>query len=534
MIAFALLLAASTPQARKTGTVVYATQSRLYLDAGTRDGLAAGQVLKLRRDGRPAGSCTVESAGETRSTCAGRGIAGDVFDVSPPPPAPAPEVKRPPPPEATKVIEQRNADVVSAPFERVDFRAGPEFGGPMRAEVAVAHGTWAAAGAGPWHQERADVLLRDAPLFAGFTLDVDMSARRWSLRSDPVSFRPEDPAQLYVWEAAVSRNPRDGGFAMSVGRVRPQFMPGQIIFDGAQAGLRTAGGTEAGVFGGAVPDDVTLAPSLQHGTFGAYWAGQHAGAADSVLRNIRHEVRVAFVNTASLGKRIEGEGLLQLWLTKRFDAAANVRVGAGDHDSPNHLDAVRVDGNAQPFDSLSFTGGFRYEGLSLPELDGPGNVRFGGAARHADLSAQWDPADHLRISAISGIATDLTLNETRRFIGPELAAPNLVGGGAAVAAGYLEEQGWSKGRSSYVQVMAGQRSRFQVLARFSWFHSIYGSSPEPTDDLAVFASVRAQLSQAISLRVSAAGRSSLNGGRTAIAAPATQSGWLDGALAGQF
>ena len=56
----------------------------------------------------------------------------------------------------------------------------------------------------------------------------------------------------------------------------------------------------------------------------------------------------------------------------------------------------------------------------------------------------------------------------------------------------------------------------------------------PTDDLALFASIRAQLSQAISLRLAAAGRTSLNGSRSVLGAAATQAGWLDAQLAGQF
>jgi hypothetical protein len=393
----ALLVAAAPPEQRRTGTVVYATQRRLYLDAGARDGLAQGAVLQLRRKGRPAGSCTVETLGEARSTCAGTGLPGDVFDLTPPPPLPEPQVTRAAPPEPVPLVEQRKAAVTAVSFEKVDFHGGPEVGAGTRAEVAIAHASWAAIGFGPWHQERADVALRDGRLGRGFTVDVELSARRWTLRSDPVSFRPDDREQLYVWEAAISRRAQEGGFAMSVGRVRPRYVPGQVIFDGAEAGWRTAGGSEVGLFGGAVPDEVTLAPSLEHGTFGAFWSGQHAGDADSVLRVFRHEARVAFVNSASLGKRVEGEALVQLFLTRRFDAAAAVRVGRREREGTESLDAVRIDGNLGPFDGLSFNGGFRYDGLSIPELDGPGNVRFGGAARHADLSAEWQPAEALRI-----------------------------------------------------------------------------------------------------------------------------------------
>lgn len=532
------LAAAATPQKRHKATVLYATQQRLYLDAGVRDGLAAGQVLQLHRAGKPAGSCKVESAGEKGATCAGSGAAGESFDLSPPPLAPAAQVQRLAPPDPAPVIEARKAVVTSAHFDKIDFHGGPGFGGlGTKADVTISHATWAATGVGPWHQERADVSLRDARLGGGFTLDLDMSARRWSLRSDPISFRPDDPTQLYVWEAAISRTPRENGFAVSLGRVRPRFAPGQVILDGAQAGFRS-GSSEAGLFGGVVPDDVTLSPSLQNGTFGAYWAGQHAGDADSALRLLRHEARVAFVSTASLGKRVEGEGLIQLFLTKRFDGSANIRVGAGGLGSASgaksSLDALRIDGNFEPVDRLSFTGGFRYDGLSIPELDGPANVRYGGAARHADLSAQWEPVAVLRISAISGLATDLTSGLTRRWLGPELGAPRLFGGSTAVSVGYLEEQGWASGRSGYLQLSARLRSRAQLVTRLSWFHSGSGLSPLETNELGIFASLRAQLSQQISVRLAAAGRSALNGGTFVLGGPATQTVFLDAALSGEF
>jgi hypothetical protein len=311
-------------------------------------------------------------------------------------------------------------------------------------------------------------------------------------------------------------------------------VPGQVIFDGAQAGWRTGGGSVAGVFGGAVPDGVTTAPSLEHGTFGAFWSGLHAGQADSLLRVLRHEARIAFVNTNELGKRVEGEGLVQVFLTKRFDASAAIRIGAGDHAAPDNLDAFRVDGNVQPLDTLSLTGGFRYDGLSIPELDGPGNVTYGGAARHADLSAQWEPWAVLRISVVSGLSTDLTTGRTRRWIGPELGLPGFLGTGQVLSAGYLEEGGWSQGRSAYLQLSAGAQSRFQFLARFSWIHTIDGLAPEATDELAAFASLRAQLWRAISLRLEAMGRTSLNGGHSLLGDPSTQAGWLDAALAAQF
>src|SRR5206468_1143005 len=143
------------------------------------------------------------------------------------------------------------------------------------------------------------------------------------------------------------------------------------------------------------------------------------------------EGRIAFANTASLGKRVEGEGLVQLWLTRRLDASADVRIGAGDRVAPGHLDAVRLDGNARPLDTLSFTGGFRYEGLSIPELDGP--ERVSAARGRAALLAAGVRAPLLvpprQRHRTRADGRDRSLRQRPRAALPgDLAAP--VGGGA--------------------------------------------------------------------------------------------------------
>ena len=529
-LSIAILAAAATAQgaeSRRSGTVIYATAQRLYLDAGTRDGLAEGQVLLLK-----AGTCKVEQVSPRYATCVGKGRPGDTFALPGPPPALV--VRRLPAPPPAAVVEQRRAVLAAAAFDKVDYHAAP--GAPSRAqtvEVGIGHTTWASTGAGPWQQERADAWLRGAPIGGGFTLDVDLSARRWSRRSDPISFRPDDPTQLYVWEAALSRRPAGGGPVFSLGRVRPWFVPGQVILDGAQAGWRTSGGNETGVFGGVVPDTVTLAPSLSHGTFGAYWAGQRVGDASSTVRFFRHEVRIAFVNTAELGQRIEGEGLLEARITRRFDAGVDVRVAGGDHRSPGYLDAVRVNGAARPTDSLSLNGSFRYEGLSIAELDGPGRILSGGAARHADLSLAWDALPQIRVTVLSGLSTDLVAGRTRRWIGPEVAAPRLFSDRAVLSAGYVREDGWAPGQSAWLQLFLRPASLLQLLTRVSWSRT-NGIAPVALDEMAASASVQAQIGRFVALRLSAIGRTTLNG-ETAPFAPGTgQSGVLDAEIAGQF
>lgn len=526
---------AETPPQRRSGSVLFATATRLYLDAGSQDGLAPGQVLNFQRSG----SCRVEQVSDTRATCLGSGRPGDRFPLPELPPPP-PVVRLPPPP-TTAVLEQRRSVLASASYPKVDFHEGA---GGLEArrgsiEAGIGHTTWwASGGRGAWNQERVDAGIRGASLGAGFTLDLDLSARRWSRRSDPISFRPDDPAQLYVWEAAISRRSADSGPAFSVGRVRPYRVPGQVILDGAQAGWRLDGASEAGVFGGVVPNSVTLAPSLDHGTLGAYWIGQRVFEPDSTVRFLRHEARIAFVNTDDLGQRVEGEALLEARITRQLDAAVNVRAGAGAARGVGsldsiRLDALRVDATARPFDSLSLRGSFRYEGLSSPDLDGPGHLLLGGAARHADASAAWEPIDTLRFSVLSGLSTDLVTHKTRRWIGPEVGLPRLFGDRAGVSAGYFEEDGWAPGRSAWLQVLARSRGVFQVLTRISWFRT-GDIAPAELDELGLSAAIQAQLGPRVAFRLSAMGRTVLNGQRSPFGPATGQVLFADAELAGTF
>jgi hypothetical protein len=311
-----------------------------------------------------------------------------------------------------------------------------------------------------------------------------------------------------------------------------------VILDGAQAGWRTEGGSEAGVFGGVVPDAVTLAPSLDHGTFGAYWIGQQSFAPDSTVRFLRHEARVAFLNTADLGQRVEGEALIEARITRSLDAAVNLRAGAGGPGGVGsldtlRLDAVRVDGAARPFDSLSLSGSFRYEGLSIPELDGPGRVLSGGASRHADAAAAWEPVPALRLSVLSGLSTDLVTHQSRRWIGPEVGLPRLFGDRAGVSAGYFQEHGWAPGQSAWVQVLARSRGVLQVLARISWFRT-QGIAPVDLDELGASAAVSAQLGPYAAFRLSAMGRTTLNGQRSLLGPGTGQVVFADAEIAGTF
>lgn len=519
-----IALLAALAVARTAGAVVSVTAERVYLDAGARDGLAPGQVLELRRGARVAGRCKVELVSASKASCAGQGAPGDTFALSPPPrPAPPPP-SRAQPPLAPRALAERRSALEAAQFPLVQSRGGGEPGvvaSAGRVRAAITHVSYAASGVGPWHEEAARVQLAGVPLGAGFAAVADLSARHWTLRDGPQSFQPGEKSQLWVREAALVRRPATG-FELAAGRVRAAYAPGAVLFDGAQAGVRSAGGAEAGLFGGAVPDADTLAPSTQRGTVGAYWTAR-SESRDGALRLLRHEARVAFSSSPELGRRMEAEALVQASLGRALDVSAEARGGYGLDDKRGALDAVRVDASARPLRSLSLSGGFRYEGLAVPELDG-GLLRTGGGTRHADLSLSWDASSALRVRAVSGLATDLALGATRRFGGPELAVPF---GAHEVSAGWLEE---TRGRSAFVQLLARPRA-LQLMGRLSWFHEP-GLSLAQSDDLGASLSAQAPLGEWCVLRLTALGRAALDPQSRSLAG--VTAGLLRAELGGRF
>src|SRR5260370_2807733 len=217
---------------------------------------------------------------------------------------PTPAAGKLPAPLSDVETTRRHRVLEAVAQEKVEYRGAPPAPSILsgRTEVGLAHATWASDRVGPWQQERLDVAVRGAPVGGGFALYADLSARRWSLRSGPVSARPEDPTQLYVWEAELVRRPAQGGLALALGRVRPWSAPGSSVIDGGQAGWRTRGNVELGVFGGGVPDPGTLGPSFQRNTAGAYLAVQAAGDVTSGGRDLRQEVRLRLLHGTELGR----------------------------------------------------------------------------------------------------------------------------------------------------------------------------------------------------------------------------------------
>jgi hypothetical protein len=492
-----------------TGAVIYVTAGRIYVDAGAEDGLAEGVELELTRAGAAVGSCRVEALGPHHAICSGpRARVGDSFRFQAAPEPPAPRLL--PPPPAEEVLATRRAVLEAAPVALVEARAQPAASWTAVrsriADVAFTHASWTSSTAGPSHRESLDVVLRGAPITSWLVLDVDARAERWLRRQNP-RFRPKDDTQLYVWQAQLTAAPSQA-LVLSAGRVLPWSVPGATVFDGAMGGLRgTFAGAraEAGVFGGVVPEPDTLEPTSERATGGAYWILDRVLAGGMALR---HEGRFAVVRSPELGTRGEAS-LTGRFFLRRFDVSAEVHLGAGGEEQADALvDAARLDATFRPIDGLSVGGGFRYAGLLWPQPFEP--PAFPGRSRQGELFVAYDLGPWVRIGANGGLSEDIQSGLDRKWFGPELSLPRLLGNRAAVTVGYLEERGWLDGRSAYAQVVGRPWAPLRLLLRVSWARD--GTVELDRDELALYASASAEIRRYLGIRLSLHGRAAFGAG----------------------
>lgn len=510
MIALVLALAAAAgPSPRTEGKVVQATATRAYLDAGSDDGLAVGAEIALRRGPTEVARCRIEAASLHAAACAVAGApvhAGDRFALPAPPKREEPRLLAPPTPAAT--LAAQGAALAAAPIALVQYQPPPRAsaGGPGTAEVELTELAWFGSGSRPWSATAADLSIRSMDVGLGMKLDVDARAIRWTSRpSDPAPrFRPNDKSQLYVWQAALSRDPAAQGAVLSLGRILPWRIPGATIFDGATAGWR-GDRWELGAFAGFVPEPSTLAFASDRAAGGGYWGWDHLFESGVFLRD---EGRLALVRSPELGTRFEAETRADARLRRALDASGSVRFGVGgDVQAPGKLDAARLELSTRPVRQLRLAAWGAYDGLAPPKDAEPSILP--GHSRRLEASAGWEERNY-RLTAVGGVAKDLESGLDRSWIGPVIDLPRLFLGRGGLSLGYLEELGWADGRSAWIQAIVRPWERFRVLARFSWAHA--QSFAVMQDDVAATLGFAAELTRVLSARLTATVRGPIDSG----------------------
>jgi hypothetical protein len=303
-------------------------------------------------------------------------------------------------------------------------------------------------------------------------------------------------------------------------------VPGATTFDGAQVSLVPASRRgELGVFGGLVPDPITLKPTADRSTAGLYGSLDLGGGALSS----RSQARAAVVTSPELGTRFEGEVRSFALLGRTVNTEGMVRVGVGGkHQAQYGLDLAQLDLSGRPLPRLALSGLFRYAGLQVPDTAAP--AFFQGHERRFDGSAGWELGPTL-LSMSGGWGQDLTTGLERWFLGPELAFPRAFGPRGGLSLGYAEERGWISGRTAWLQAALRAGQRVRVSGRLTWTEDtrpqgdpdqavglLWALSADVTRWLAVNASVLAR----VGARVGAAGVQGTATGITALVGVASR------------
>jgi hypothetical protein len=450
----AFMLAASWLLVSATGSVTYKTATEVFVDAGAKHGVTVGQTLSFERRGRPSGTCVVVSVSPSRTVCQGAKIGvGDtvVAGALSEPPAPAPR----PPPKRAAVRDPAEVAARRAQIAAVAVPMVPHV--PLsstlttRTTLGLRQQAW-------WSSTTGDsVFARPAlsfvsqtslPLFIPLTASANVLVQGDVLAPANQRFRPDDPIEVYVWDAALSSV--TGPVVGSVGRFRLRQVPGAPIVDGGQLGARVWDDrVEVGVYGGAIPDVITTAPGLNRLTAGLYSAFRF-DVADAITLMPRLSGGVLSAPDGS-ALRVDVGGQLQaLWRGIGFiggslRGAANLSDGSGFVVEQSSADLL-----LNPVTWWSLAASHRLVHAPALDLDKGDVVPALQRSQHGNVTTTLSPLPHLSVGATAGAGLNETTGLLRAWVGPELGFPSLLGDAFGLDLGYRLEAGDWPGQSAWV------------------------------------------------------------------------------------
>ncbi|HEX9189004.1 MAG TPA: hypothetical protein VGB87_18140, partial [Vicinamibacteria bacterium] len=442
------------------GTVRFVAANLAYLDAGSRDGLAAGATVDLVRRDRPAGRCTVEAVSERNATCAGAGLrAGDTFRL--PGGAAAAAGKALPRQPTAEEQARRLSAVKAAAFALVEHR--PSATEPREADrvnrtaVALGAQAWGSVGASTQSQVRVAGTVRGAELWPGLRLWADAEAVYRAAESDTERFQPGQKALLLVRELQVSRRDPGVNVPFSAGRVMTWGAVGSSVLDGAQVGWRPSGQLEVGVFGGFLPLATTSEPTFDRGTAGAYWTVERS----SQGAFLRHQGRLAALEGVPAGGGFEAEVMGEAWLWRQLDLSAQLRYGS----RTGALEYGAADLTWRRAGSFSLLASYRH--FDLPAAEPAAPAVYPGRTDHFEGAATLESLGKVYLRLAGGWARDAVSRNDRSWVGPEILVPRAWRSGG-FSAGYAEEFGWLSGRSLWAQGDFAPGPGTRLMARLAF------------------------------------------------------------------
>jgi hypothetical protein len=457
------------------GGVVYQTRERIFLNRGQTDGLTVGTVLHLTREGRVTGQCKVDSVSEHAATCSGKGPKpGDTFKLGAP--VAGPVITQLPGVLTPSETSRRQSMVSAQPLQKVAFdqsraQSPLHLGGPVM--VALHHNFWTSFAAAPgeattFQSERLDLSVQGADITHGLRLFLDATAMYWTQQPPNARLPYTSNTVLLVRQTEIERRQSGDTFVGSVGRILPAEAPGSPVVDGMQAGWRSStGGLEVGAFGGFVPDPVSLAPSLNRWTAGAYAALTYVGEKRDLVRLFHESFRVAAVTApeAGYGTRVEAETAAQAWMAMDTSLAGDVRFGVGSATAPGLLEAARFDVDSQPRQGFHVGGSFRYLNTPVGDVLTLGAPSFATNGTHFDVTFAWTDSRVIGVSGYGGAWTDANTGLTHGEIAPELDFPRLFGDGGGLGFGYQQEFGYWGQRTVFAQTLLQPIGRLRLMVR---------------------------------------------------------------------
>jgi hypothetical protein len=436
------------------GVVTYKTATEVFVDAGSRHGLTTGQTLSFERRGRPTGTCVVVSASEVRAVCEGTKInVGDTVVagvLKEPEPTPSRAMPKRAAPVDRVAVEARRARVTAATVPLVQHVPSTK-AFSTRTMVGLRQQTWWSSTTDKSVFARPGLVVTSQthlPFVLPLTASANMMVQGDVLAPENQRFRPADPAEIYVWEAALGSF--SGPVVGSAGRFRLRQVPGAPIVDGGQLGARLWGERiEVGVYGGAIPELTTTAFAADRITAGAYGALQlDVGDAVMVMPRLSGGVLTSADGTRS---RLDAGGQVQaVWRGVGF-LGATVRGGANLLDGGGFVvEQSSADLSLAPVSWWTLTASHRMVRTPALDVDQSPLVPRLQPSQHGSVTTSIAPLEHVLVGATAGAGLNETTGLLRTWFGPEVSFPRLLGDAVGLDVGYRVEAGDWPGQSGWL------------------------------------------------------------------------------------
>lgn len=262
-------------------TVTYLTGASVYLDAGTRAGLAPGARVDVVRAGQVIAELAVEFVSSTRSSCR-------IVTATLPPVVGDSARFRGTTPSATVAA----TGAVSRPVVSASTRRG----GSLRGRVGLRYfSTEFSGAAGAITQPALDARL-DGQSLGGTALGVSLDVRAHRTRRAGVATPENSSGDTRIYQAALHVDGAAGPGRLTLGRQFATALSPVGLFDGLSADYTWAH-TGAGLFAGSQPDVVSFGVSSAIREYGAWFR----------LHNAPGDPGIWSVTTGAIGSYAQGE-----------------------------------------------------------------------------------------------------------------------------------------------------------------------------------------------------------------------------------